>query len=82
MTQQDLLYEPVPEILEKVRRTRERLHLSDSQCPCAPKESGRGCVGAVCLAEIFEQGHCKCGAFKRKETSKNDTVHMDRGSTC
>lgn len=74
-------YEPVPEVLERVKKARERLHLTDKQCPCAPSEAGRGCVGAVCLAEIYSQGRCKCGAFKRKETVKNDTVLLEGNST-
>lgn len=70
MTLQDSLLEqiePIPEVLEKVNKARERLHLSSDQCPCAPKEAGRGCVGPVCMQEILTKGHCKCGAYKRKE---------------
>lgn len=70
MTLQDSLLEqiePIPEVLEKVNKARERLHLSSNQCPCAPKEDGRGCVGPVCMQEILTKGHCKCGAYRRKE---------------
>ena len=60
------LVEVVPEVLEKVQKVRKKLHLTSDQCPCAPKESGRGCVGPVCMQEVLEKGRCKCGAFKKK----------------
>lgn len=68
MTQDSLLelVEPVPEVLAKVQKAREKLHLTSEQCPCAPKESGRGCVGPVCMQEVLENGHCKCGAYVRR----------------
>lgn len=68
MTQDSLLelVEPVPEVLAKVQKAREKLHLTSEQCPCAPKESGRGCVGPVCMQEVLEKGHCKCGAYVRR----------------
>lgn len=70
MTLQDSLLEqiePIPEVLEKVNRARERMHLSSEVCPCAPREDGRGCVGPVCMKEILETGICHCKSWKRKE---------------
>lgn len=59
--------EPVPEVLERVNRARQRLGIGADKCPCAVTETGRGCVGPVCMQEILSQGRCKCGAYKLKE---------------
>jgi len=68
MTQDSLLelVEPVPEVLAKVQKAREKLHLSSDRCPCDAKAEGRGCVGPVCIQEILEKGRCLCGSYRLK----------------
>lgn len=74
-------YEQDPVVYAKVCAARKKLHLTDKQCPCAPKEEGRGCVGPVCLAEIYAHGRCKCGAYHLTKETKDDTVQPERRDT-
>lgn len=55
------------ENFEKVARARVRMGLKPDQCPCAPKEEGRGCIGPKCLQEIQETGRCHCHTFERSK---------------
>lgn len=54
------------ENLEKIAKARVRMHMDISVCPCAAKDTDRGCISSKCLREIEEEGICHCTAFKKK----------------
>ena len=49
---------------EKIARTRVRLCMPITVCPCASKDTDRGCIGPKCLKELRETGTCCCRAFE------------------
>ena len=49
----------------KIARFRERTQLPMDKCPCAPNQSGRGCIGPVCMEEIEKFGQCHCCCFRK-----------------
>lgn len=58
------------ENLFKIARARVRMGLDITVCPCAhsaEEKQNRGCISAMCLREIKEDGLCKCTAYRRKE---------------
>lgn len=50
---------------EKVARARVVMGIPITVCPCASKETDRGCIGSKCLQEINDKGYCNCRAYKK-----------------
>lgn len=53
------------ERMKKIARTRTRLKMPITVCPCDAKATDRGCIGCKCLKEIIENGKCLCGCYFR-----------------
>lgn len=59
---------------EKIARVRVRLGIPISVCPCASKDTERGCISTKCMNEIKEVGQCHCHAFRRRDVKGSDSV--------
>lgn len=66
------------EFTEKIARVRVRLGIPISVCPCASKDTERGCISTKCMKEIKELGQCHCCAFQLKG---NKDVKFNKSSS-
>lgn len=55
------------ENLPKIANARVRMGLPITVCPCAAKDTDRGCLSPKCLKEIKTEGRCHCTAYTKKE---------------
>lgn len=51
---------------EKIARARVKMGIPITVCPCASKDTDRGCISEKCFKQIKEEGTCCCRAFAMK----------------
>ena len=51
---------------ERIAKARIRMGIPITVCPCASKDTDRGCISPKCLQEIQETRRCHCNCYERR----------------